>query len=188
MECIYCHKIFSGKPTLVKHQRSTKKCLEIQQTLGVEIKKLSYSCKICNKEITSNNGLSYHENKCKKKSVDLQQTVIQLKKEVDELKSNQNLILNNTTNNTTNNTLNNTLNNTTNNTNISIINYMTEERVLQIFKDHFQVKDLPQKELGKFTIKHILSGEDKPVYKCTDLSRKCCVYIDQSGNEIVDKK
>ena len=76
MECIYCHKIFSGKPTLVKHQRSTKKCLEIQQTLGVEIKKLSYSCKICNKEITSNNGLSYHENKCKKKSVDLQQTVL----------------------------------------------------------------------------------------------------------------
>jgi hypothetical protein len=38
-----------------------------------------------------------------------------------------------------------------------------------------------------FTVKHMLTGEDKPLYKCTDLSRKRCVYIDTSGNETVDK-
>lgn len=176
MECQYCHKTFSGKPTLIKHQRTVKSCLEIQQSLGIEIKKLSYTCNVCKKEFTSNNFLYYHANVCSKNNIELQTKFDALKKELDELKEKKTTIIQH----------NNIVNNINSNNN-SIINYMTEERVLDIFKKNFQIKDLSEKELGKFTVKHILSGEDKPVYKCTDLSRKKCIYIDQDGKEIVDK-
>lgn len=182
MECEFCNKTFSGKSTLIKHQRSVKKCLEIQEQRGLVIKRLIYTCTVCNKDFTSNNGLKYHNKSCKQKkeldhktNIDLHDTVLQLKKELEELKSRANTINNH---HTTNN------HNTTNN--VSIINYMTKERVLEIFKEHFEVKDLNQKRYGLFTVKHILNSEGKPLYKCTDLSRKKCVYIDTSGNEVQD--
>ena len=180
MECQFCHKSFSGKPTLIKHQRTVKSCLDIQQSLGVEIKKLSYPCNQCKNEFTSNNFLYYHAKVCTKNNnsnIDLQTKVDELKKELDELKEKKMTIIQNQHNNIVTNI----------NSNNSILNYMTEERVLDIFKTHFQIKDLSEKELGKFTVKHILSGEGKPVYKCTDLSRKKCIYIDSEGNETVDK-
>jgi len=64
---------------------------------------------------------------------------------------------------------------------------MTEERVLQIFRDHFGKDDLPEKKLADFTFKWFLSGEDKPMYLCTDPSRKRFVFINQDGEEVVDK-
>jgi hypothetical protein len=64
---------------------------------------------------------------------------------------------------------------------------MTEERVLQIFKDHFGRNDLPEKKLADFTCKWFLSGNDKPMYLCTDPTRKRFVFVDQHGTEIVDK-
>jgi hypothetical protein len=93
MECEFCNKSFSGKATLIKHQRSVKKCLDIQAQRGHVNKKLSYTCTICKKEFTSNNGLQYHNNSCKQKKEiehkthsELHDTVLQLKKEVEELK------------------------------------------------------------------------------------------------------
>ena len=82
MECQYCHKTFSGKQTLIKHQRTVKSCLEIQQSLGIEIKKLSYPCNVCKKEFTSNNFLYYHANVCSKNNIELQTKFDALKKDI----------------------------------------------------------------------------------------------------------
>lgn len=197
--CQFCNKEFSGKPTLIKHQRSVKSCLKLQENAGHFTKKLSYKCSFCDKELSSNHGYSYHIKICSiKKEKDTkakEEEEVKIKEEtklrerIKELedKLSKHEIEPKNIHSTTNIITNMSNSNNTNNTNISIINYMTEERVLQIFKDHFQLKDLEQSRLGMFTVKHMLTGEDKPVYKCTDLSRKRCVYIDTSGNETVDK-
>lgn len=178
MECTFCHKTFSGRPTLLTHQRTVKSCLLIQEQQGHVTKKKKYECTHCNKEFTAKESLRYHDQICKSKVQpedfnELKDTIVKLQQEVTDLKSRPT-----TTNNTT-------IHHTTNN--ISIINYMTEERVLRIFKDHFNRHDLPEKNLADFTYKWFLKGNDKPVYLCTDPNRKRFVFMDQHGNEVVDK-
>jgi hypothetical protein len=195
--CQFCNKKFSGKTTLIKHQRTVKSCLTLQEKSGHSTNKLIYKCSFCNKELSSNHGYDYHikicsikkdtESKSKEEEFKIKEELRIKTERIKELEDKlyKHEIEHKNINNTIN-TINMNSNNT-HNTNISIINYMTEERVLQIFKDHFQLKDLEQSRLGIFTVKHMLTGDDKPVYKCTDLSRKICVYIDSSGNETVDK-
>ena len=196
MECTYCHNLYSNKYTLRTHQTTSKKCIEIQEEITSTIIQKRFVCKFCDKQLTSNERLQKHMDICKRRPSEEELKIKEeLRIKMERIKELEDKIykhetetknIHNTTNNTTNN-INMSNSNNTHNTNISIINYMTEERVLQIFKDHFQLKDLEQSRLGMFTVKHMLTGKDKPVYKCTDLSRKRCVYIDASGNETVDK-
>jgi hypothetical protein len=185
MECVYCHKLYSNKYTLRTHQTTSKKCIAIQEETTNTVLQKKFLCTHCNKQLTSNERLQHHLTICKQRPSEEE---VKLRERIKELedKLHKHEMEPKNIHNTTNIT-NMSNSNNTNNTNISIINYMTEERVLQIFKDHFQLKDLEQSRLGMFTVKHMLTGEDKPVYKCTDLSRKRCVYIDTSGNETVDK-
>lgn len=196
MECTYCHKILSHRSALIKHQKTVKMCIELQKELGLEIVKKDFLCSFCKKDFSSNHSLKYHfDHVCKTKKEhelsemnQLSKSFVELKNKVETMESKINTNTN-TTSNTTNTTNNNTMNNSNNTTNnISIVNYMTEERVLQIFKDHFGKNDLPEKKLADFTCKWFLSGgEDKPMYLCTDPSRKRFVFMDKDGEEVVDK-
>ena len=65
--------------------------------------------------------------------------------------------------------------------------WMTEERIVEIFRKNFAIQDLEPAALAKFTMKNLVNGTDKPLYLCTDQSRQRMVYFDSSGNEQVDK-
>ena len=66
MQCEYCKKTFSTSRVKTVHQRSTKSCIEIQEQMGITIKKLSFPCESCNKEFTTKISLQYHKKICKK--------------------------------------------------------------------------------------------------------------------------
>lgn len=202
MDCIYCNRSYSSKSALNKHQQTALKCRSIQEKSGIKTLYKYFECSFCEKHFTCKKGYDYHIGVCKiKRQADedektrllemktlrlfmekQSETISQLKQEMDLLKSKpSNQTINNTSNTNTNS------NNTNITNNISITNYMTEERVLQIFKDNFSKNDLPEKKLADFTYKWFLKGHDKPVYLCTDPTRKRFVFMDEQGKEVVDK-
>ena len=62
--CEYCKNIYSSKSVLIKHQKTTKKCVEIQKNINKEIINIEYNCKYCNKNFTLKQTLQKHENTC----------------------------------------------------------------------------------------------------------------------------
>ena len=60
--CQYCQKQYSSNSSLNYHQKTTKSCLKIQETLipQDEINAISYECKYCNKNFSTNQRLSKH--------------------------------------------------------------------------------------------------------------------------------
>jgi surface protein len=133
---------------LIKHQRTVKSCLSIQEKAGGILKKIEYSCKLCNKEFTSNNGLAYHVKICKDKGTkQLEETVLLLKKEVEELKKRDS-----THSNTTN---------TTNTTNATVETSITDDNIhnlvnLYVTNKHNQLPiDLQNKPIGKWNVSRV---------------------------------
>ena len=64
MECGYCHKQFTTKGILVRHQQTVKSCIKIQEALKDSIK--STKCTGCAKELSSKQKLNSHQQICKK--------------------------------------------------------------------------------------------------------------------------
>ena len=189
--CEFCKKAFKTAYTLKTHQTTAKTCIRLQQELGVaNLVNKRVSCSYCNKQLTSKSKLDSHLMIClKKQQHDLIEAKNQdrfelLQKELNKLEEQLQNIQSSTNNS---NNVTNSHNTLTTNNNISIVNYMTEDRVLQIFRDHFNKNDLPEKKLADFTYKWFLKGVDKPVYLCTDPTRKRFVFMDQDGKEVVDR-
>ena len=198
--CEYCSKKFTRLHTMKRHQSTVSHCIDIQNGLGKVVKQIEYFCtyESCRKKLSSPSAFHYHIQHCKmnKDSVKGKQLLEhslmkaqldELKKEIKAIKESASLpsTINNTTNNNTINTTNNT--NTTNN-NITIQNWMTEERVIGIFKKYLTgVDDLSPKSLATLTANHLVNGKDKPLYWCTDPSRQRMVYVDSDGNKQVDE-
>ena len=74
------------------------------------------------------------------------------------------------------------------NNHISITNYMTPERVKEIFSENFTLETLlgSQKELANFTVDNFLLGKDRPIYICTDRSRKKFAFVNEDGKQVED--
>jgi hypothetical protein len=91
-------------------------------------------------------------------------------KELEEKVKHPNLI-NNSNNN-------NQVNNQVYHNNLTIHNYMTPERVTEIFDKHYTIETLMggQKALANFVVDQFVAGPDKMVYLCVDRSRKKCMY------------
>ena len=141
--------------TTLKHQKRTN-----LNNLGQKnLQQTNYSCKQCNKEYTSRNGLWYHEKKCNTcdaKQEDNNITVLtnlvvevvksnsELQKQNEEFKSllvEQNnkvidIYKNGVNTNTTNNTMNNTINNNSNNKSFNLNVFLNET-----CKDAMNMKD-----------------------------------------------
>ena len=64
---------------------------------------------------------------------------------------------------------------------------MTEDRIMEIFNKHLSTRQLEARELAIFTMTHLVNGQDRPIYLCTDPSRQRMVFFDISGNEQVDE-
>ena len=55
MECTFCKKVFSTKPNLINHQKTTKYCLQLQGRVNT-----NFSCEYCDKYFTSQQTLNDH--------------------------------------------------------------------------------------------------------------------------------
>ena len=91
-ECEYCSKMYSSKSSLNYHQKTTKSCLKIQETLKPkeEINSITYDCKYCKKQFSTNQRLTKHTLICiDKYKFELNQKNIEnfhLKEEIEILK------------------------------------------------------------------------------------------------------
>ena len=64
-KCQYCKKNFTTQGNLIKHQKTTKYCLQIQNDINsTETEIISYPCNYCKKHFTSNYHLNKHNNIC----------------------------------------------------------------------------------------------------------------------------
>jgi hypothetical protein len=195
MECEHCHKTFSTQYVLNNHKKNTKSCLIIQGKPVKIVEKKNPTCSYCSKVFKSNQNLKNHLGICKKKpneellsviedKIDrLQQSVLskdehnkKLEERIKELeeKVKQPTIINNSNNSNNNNQVNNQVYNN----NLTIHNYMTPERVTEVFDKHYTIETLMggQKALANFVVDQFVAGPDKMVYLCVDRSRKKCMY------------
>jgi hypothetical protein len=83
--CEYCKNIYSSKSVLIKHQKTTKKCVEIQKNINKEIINIEYNCKYCNKNFTLKQTLQKHENTCNCKK---EYEIDEFKKDIENINSN----------------------------------------------------------------------------------------------------
>ena len=188
MECSYCKKLYSNIYTLKTHQKTTRSCLLLQNQQNIKIDKKSFDCSFCLKEFTTKKRYDYHLTICKVKinkdqleiKTEIGQLSNELKEEVkrkdeqiqkltEQLKQLQQTPTIITNNNTNHNTIHN---------HVTIFNYMTPERVAEIFQKHYTVDTLlgGQKALANFFVDHFVLGEGKMVYICVDRSRKKICY------------
>ena len=84
MECEFCHKTFSNKHSLTKHQNKAKYCLDIQNTKP----DIMYKCSICEKNFNVKSSLERHETNCKNKPAKLNNEIEELKNRLLEQKEN----------------------------------------------------------------------------------------------------
>ena len=201
-ECQYCKKTYPDKHRLKRHQTTTKSCIRLQNG---EIASALLKCELCKKEFTSVQSMKYHNGICKKKIDTLEEKIEEeqynhrqtkeqleyelklktdeLKLKADEIKRLQTLLSSSSEKVVNNSHIENqTINN------ISITNYMTPDLVKDTFSNHFTVEMLlgAQKELANFTVDRFLLGKDKPVYLCTDRSRKKFAFVDDQGKQVED--
>ena len=188
MNCNHCNKEFFNKSNLTRHQKTSRKCLKSQKN-NIEIK--IFDCEFCSKELCSKQSLNRHLNICKiKKNRDdeneeLKSIVIQLQDEINEIKKSPSTTSNITNNNTNSH---NTINNNITINNIDFMSYMTPDRIKEVFDKNYNVQTLlgSEKSLANFTIDNFLSGEDRPIYLCSDKERNKFYFLDKNNKRIDD--
>jgi hypothetical protein len=213
MECVYCQKKVSSIYVLKTHQRTAKSCLMIQEKKGLIVNKVCFPCTFCDKELTTKTRLDTHLSVCKQKpnesvansllsiekKIDLHTKHIEeeMEQKIEQLETNMRMQLvqemkfkddkikqleQEVNNLKEQPRVQHTVHN-----HISILTYMTPERVSEIFRQ-FTLDTMlgAQKALANFTVDHFLNGKDKPTYLCTDRSRKKFVFLDENGTVIED--
>ena len=179
MQCEHCKKTFSNKFTLKTHQTKAKYCLKIQGKLKPKVKQTCFNCKFCNKEFNIKSSYIRHENNChynnpltislQKENDILKEKVSSLEKQLSELQTQYNKVVNilaakptNTTNNTTNNIL-----------NMPIFD-KSDTDIKRIVDEKYDRNFLidGQKGVARFTDKHITTDENgNRSYMISDVSR-----------------
>lgn len=193
MKCDFCNKEFATVALLNRHQRTAKFCLKLQEENGVFSNKRLFTCDYCKKEVTSRDSLTYHHSICKTKNqiftIEQKQSELELEKQkllqhVAELKKENDELRNRPT--TINQTFHQETNHITNN--LSILTYMTPELVTETFARNFTIDTLLGSEtaLAKFTLDQFLRGKTKPIYLCTDRSRKKFAFVNEQGKQTED--
>lgn len=208
MECEYCYKILSSKSALKTHQTKAKYCLQKQNKI-FDTSTSCYTCEYCQKSYIHKHKYNEHMISCKERDVtekqqminkitELNNTIMELRLENERL----NLRLENerlkgqqdiykedhkhliemakqpkTTNNNSRNIV------FTNSLNLDQ-GYIQEAIDNNLTLIHVQEG---QKGVAKFVVDNLLitdSGE--MLYKCRDVSRRVCCYMDFNGDIIKD--
>ena len=65
VECEYCHVTVQRATYLPIHQSTTRKCILIQKTLGIDRATKLYECEYCHKQQTTKDNNIKHSATCK---------------------------------------------------------------------------------------------------------------------------
>ena len=66
------------------------------------------------------------------------------------------------------------------NGNVDFMTFTTPENIKDIFEKHFNIKVLKAEEgFADFTVENFLSGDDRPLYICTDGQRNRFSFFDK---------
>ena len=205
--CEYCKKSYNSKYILLKHQKTTKKCLKIQESLRdnlgetFDIEIVNYPCEYCEREFTTRQAYKKHNDICISR---YKQEISLLRTELDE-KTNKNteldqkiLILetenrmlreqNERSTTTVEEIAKQPRVNTTNNNNKILINTpidLSQTSVKQAIEEGFSDEYLiqGQKGVAKFAFDNILKDEEgKLKYICTDAARQIFQFKNEDGS------
>jgi hypothetical protein len=168
-KCEYCSTFHTTRGNLEKHQRTTKKCIEIQKARGLNVKDPVTKCPYCNKDYS----------------------LLNIKRHIDScvIKSSHPTQINNTNIGDNNGDINiqNIQNNITNIT-LDFGNFFTDEKVTEIFQEYKSEHALEQmKGLAKFIIEKVLLLEGAPGYYVRDAMRNIFAYDTENGIKYDDK-
>ena len=197
--------------TLRTHQRTTKSCLKIQEQKGtIHVKK--YACSFCNKLYTAKCSVVLHEARCKNTVTQIK-TQIQDTVEKDKLNETETLLRTKTEElvnelnvkqekikqledenkkleqkieqlipHINNQTFYDSSTNIVNN--YTIYEVMTQERVDEYFKKHYNIDTLlgGQKALARLVADGFIT--EKNTYHCKDRSRQKFTLVDEHGKNV----
>lgn len=62
LTCEFCNKTFESKSVLIRHQKTAKYCIKLQNNSS-NVENIKYTCSFCSKEYTSNENLLKHQKK-----------------------------------------------------------------------------------------------------------------------------
>jgi len=181
MYCEYCKKNLYDKSSLTKHQ-SSKSCLK---NINEENNIITFNCEFCDKKLASKQSLNRHLNTCKKKqdkkkdeTSKLMDIIKNLEEEIKEIKETKPNIINNI----------NTINNNLTINNIDFMSFMTSEKIKNTFDRNYNIRTMlgSKESLANFTVENFLSGDDKPIYLCSDKQRNNFYFLDKNNNRIDD--
>lgn len=203
--CQYCNKEYSSKSNLIKHQTTTKKCLNIQKSMKVKISD-NILCQYCERVFINKQAMIKHENICKTKKyeiqtlkADLEKCQIELEKyklENQKLKEDvaclkaANKVYNEIVKNNNQITINNNNNKTNNNYSKNItfnssLNLNDIDKISDIINNKYNINHLlqGQKGVAHFVVENFLKDDYGNLkYICSDPSRKVFNYQNEEGN------
>ena len=91
LDCQFCKKTFRTKSVLIRHQKTAKYCIKLQNG-NSDIQTINYYCSFCTKKYTSNENLLKHQKNCitkyEKITLEKNSVIEKLKSEVSFLKDN----------------------------------------------------------------------------------------------------
>jgi hypothetical protein len=177
-ECDFCGKEYSTYSSLNLHQKTTKKCLEIQGNNTTNNIK-TFTCECCNKIFLAKQILERHNNTCKYKHVKVETECQKLKEEIEKLKQ-ENKILKEQLEKTKKEL--NTLKNkeVRNNYNIKFKNEF--DKLLRFTKDNVKAS-----LLNHLTINSIKGGEDRYINDVVDGIKKFIIVKDLARCKVIIK-
>jgi hypothetical protein len=195
-ECQYCHKTYSTRTNLVKHQNINRFCIQIQ-TANSEI---IYKCDFCKVTFLNETNIKKHlcqleaeyvKNKLFLTTEQLENSkneIVTLKDRIVVLESKLESQAENIHNNSTNYNYTNIINYNSIVQNLQVLN-LDSSKIKDIAEEHFSVEHLIQEHKGvaMFTYNHVIRENDKLKYICTDFARQNGLYIDHEGRHIHDK-
>lgn len=167
--CEHCHKSFSAKCSLNRHQTTALFCLDIQRTNGLQVVASEYKCN-CGSIFTQKAHLKRHEEKCS-----------------SSIQNNQ--IINAPVNgNVTQNITQNIQNNFNINVTYSMGN-LTTEHIISTLKPILttQVLKSGMSAVTDIIIDVLLQQDGKYIYYCSDRSRKEFKMLLDHKGEIIEK-
>ena len=181
-ECDFCKKKYTSVSSLNLHQKTAKFCIKLQQQTGINIDAKTIECEYCNKTFLVKQSLEIHMKSCKnkdyKKSIDLENECIQLKKTIEKLQEENKKLLelsksSTTTNNTTNNITNNNYN----------IKFSVEfDKMPQFIKENVK-----ESLLANIDINSIKGGEQQYINDFVDGIKKFVIVKDIARGKLITK-
>jgi hypothetical protein len=171
-KCEYCGSLQNRKYDLKRHQQTSKNCILIQQSRGIQVDVPTKCCELCGGSFAVR-YLKEHIKNCSSRAIPINNSFnSHIDNSVHDNSVHDNSIHDNSVNTT----------NITNNITLDFGKFFTDEKIAQIFQEYKSEHALEQmKGLAKFVIEKILLLDDTPGYYVRDAMRNIYAYDTDDG-------